>query len=215
MKTALIIGTGGCIGKAIECCLSENKFNVIALKRSDCDVTNVVEVKRVIEDLCKTNKIDILINAFGLLPTKAGLEGVVANLENTSVDAIEQMFRVNTLGVFNTISSILPHMISNNEGHIINIGSLRGIKCDIGKGAYSVSKFALRGLSLTFAEELKKYNIKVTLINPGIVNCNVYNRSDWVSRENITQPEDIAKTILSLLRLSFGATIKEINIGEL
>jgi len=215
-KNILITGGSGGIGKAIILCLKK-EYNIISISKSyseeindicqkKCDLSNEGETKKILDEICSTYKVDVLINTIGIIETKPILDITYGDFARSSISFI---------GPFLAIKYILPYMVSNKNGYIINIGSMRSDIYAKDKCLYSVMKSALKAFTGTLKEEYSQYGIKSTLISPGAVNTNFYKKDDWKSRDYITQPEDIAKAVLFLLSLSEGAEVSELVIGKL
>ena len=124
------------------------------------DITNNQSVangvKKIIE---KEGKIDIVINNAGM-----GYGGPIE--EYTEDEAFTEM-NTNFFGVFRVCKEVLPYMRGQKEGLIINISSIMGMIALPFEGFYTASKFAIEGFSETLRYEVKPFNIKVVLINPG------------------------------------------------
>lgn len=104
-------------------------------------------------------RIDVLVNNAGY--------SLLGNFEEMTVDQIERQFRPNFWGVVYVMRAVLPVMRKQCAGHIINISSVAGV---VGQGAcaaYGATKFAVEGLSLSVAQEVEKFGIKFTVVEPG------------------------------------------------
>ena len=108
-------------------------------------------------------RLDILVN-------NAGIMGPPGPLHELAPEAWDQIFNTNLRGVYYTIRNLAPLMIRGESGHIINISSLAGKNALPNGAAYSASKWGLNGLTYSLAEELRAYNIRVSVICPGSVN---------------------------------------------
>ena len=106
--------------------------------------------------------IDILIN-------NAGLAAGRDFFEDADMDDWETMLNTNVHGLLYVSKAIVPLMIVNKKGHIINMGSVAGKEVYEKGNVYCASKFAVDALSKAMRIDLLKYNIKVTAINPGAV----------------------------------------------
>ena len=142
--------------------------SLIAIK---CDVAKSEEVKRAFE---KCNEIfggvDILINNAGISQQKM--------LCDVSEDEWDRMFDVNMKGMFNTVKEVLPYMVHQKNGKIINISSIWGLvgaSCEV---PYSASKAAVIGFTKALAKELGPSGICVNCIAPGVIDTDMNNIHD-------------------------------------
>ena len=104
---------------------------------------------------------DILINNAGLF--------IPGSVYNEAEGTLERMIAVNLYSAYYVTRALLPPMIKNKSGHIFNMCSIASLKAYSNGGSYSISKYALMGLSKNLREEMKPYNIKVTTVYPGAV----------------------------------------------
>ena len=124
-----------------------------------CDVSNSNEVKKTSQEiLSKFNKVDILINNAGF--------NIHGEFENLSLVEIENIMKVNYFGVVNFIKYLLPSMLKQRHGRIVNIASVSGLEGVPKSAAYSASKYALIGLSESLYFELKPKGIHVSVFCP-------------------------------------------------
>ena len=157
-----------------------------------CDVSDLVGVEafgRYLQE--KRGRVDILVNNAGI----GGPSGELHKLDPSDWDAI---LNTNLRGVYYMMRAVVPMMISNGGGHIINISSLAG-KNPLPRGvAYSASKWALNGLSYGVAEELRSYNIRVSVVCPGSVHTE-FSPHPGKATEKMLQADDVAHVIESLV----------------
>lgn len=127
------------------------------------DVRQKEAVFNAVNDFPETWKqIDILIN-------NAGLALGRDSFESADMDDWENMMQTNVDGLLYVSRAVLPYMIKNNRGHIINLGSIAGKEVYENGNIYCASKFAVDAISRSMRIDLLKYGIKVTAINPGAV----------------------------------------------
>lgn len=171
--------------------------NLIATK---CDVAKSEEVKRAFE---KCNEIfggvDILINNAGISQQKM--------LCDVSEDEWDRMFDVNMKGMFNTVKAVLPYMVHQKNGKIINISSIWGLvgaSCEV---PYSASKAAVIGFTKALAKELGPSGICVNCIAPGVIDTDMNNIHDEETMNELKEEtplgrigktEDVSKLALFL-----------------
>ena len=126
------------------------------------DVTDCAQVKQLVDAAVETyGRIDVMINNAGLMPQSP--------LERLRVDEWDRMIDVNLKGVLYGIAAALPHMQRQKAGHIINVSSVAGHKVRAGGAVYAATKHAVRALSEGLRQEVKPYNIRTTVISPGVV----------------------------------------------
>ena len=130
-----------------------------------CDLTDAKQCDQA-ADATKAaygGRIDILVNvAGGSGPVgKTGVE--------TTPEEFDDIVTLNMNGCFHTMRSVLPAMIAQRYGKIVNVGGTFGMRGRAGRMAYSASKWGLRGITKSFALEVGQHNINVNLVAPGMV----------------------------------------------
>jgi NAD(P)-dependent dehydrogenase (short-subunit alcohol dehydrogenase family) len=113
----------------------------------------------------KFGRIDVLLNNAGY--------SLLGNLEELTTQDVESQFATNFWGVLYMIRAILPVMRKQRSGHVINMSSVAGVVGLKHCSAYGASKFAVEGLSLSVAEEVQKFGINVTVVEPGFFRTNL------------------------------------------
>ena len=131
---------------------SKLSYNVV-------DVSNFEKVNNTVNKIIKSSKIDILIN-------NAGITGPTAELWNYSVKDWNNVVEINLNGTFNCCKCIVPNMIKNNYGRIVNIASVAGKDGNANASAYSSAKAAVLGLTKALGKELADKNIAVNAVTP-------------------------------------------------
>jgi NADP-dependent 3-hydroxy acid dehydrogenase YdfG len=126
------------------------------------NVTHREQVKKLVDAAVEAyGRVDVMINNAGLMPQ--------APIERLKIDEWDRMIDVNIKGVLYGIAAALPHMQRQRSGHIINVSSVAGHKVRAGGAVYSATKHAVRTLSEGLRQEVKPYNIRTTIISPGVV----------------------------------------------
>jgi NAD(P)-dependent dehydrogenase (short-subunit alcohol dehydrogenase family) len=124
------------------------------------DVSDEAQAKTAVDQAVKKfGRIDVVVNSAGY--------SLLGNFEELGTRDIERLFSTNFWGVHHVMRAALPVMRKQRSGHIINISSVAGAVGLMHCSAYSASKFAVEGLSLAVAEEVAKFGIKVTVVEPG------------------------------------------------
>ncbi|SVD46694.1 uncharacterized protein METZ01_LOCUS399548, partial [marine metagenome] len=123
------------------------------------DITNFNEVTKNIELITNKKNIDIFIN-------NAGITGLNAGVWNYPVDEWQKVINVNLNAVFYCCKAVVPHMIKNNYGRIVNIASISGKEGNANASAYSSSKAGVIGLTKSLGKELADKNIAVNVVTP-------------------------------------------------
>ncbi len=162
------------------------------------DVTSSNEVYKVIEDvLVKYGRIDILINNAGF--------GLFDYFVDASISDYEEMIDTNYMGMIRCTKALLPSMLINKSGHIINIASVAGKIATAKAAGYSATKFAMIGFSNALRQELKNTGVYVSTINPGPIDTPFFEKADpsgnYVSniKKFILSPDRVADEVLKVI----------------
>ena len=135
------------------------KINNSKLSYNVVDVSNFEKINQTLLEINKKTNIDILIN-------NAGITGPTAELWNYSIKDWNKVIEINLNGIFNCCKAVVPDMIENNYGRIVNIASVAGKDGNANASAYSSSKAAVLALTKTLGKELAKKNIAVNAVTP-------------------------------------------------
>jgi NAD(P)-dependent dehydrogenase (short-subunit alcohol dehydrogenase family) len=151
-------------------------------------------------------RIDILVSAAGILRARGGF---LRTLQQMTVEEWDDVIDTNLLGVFLSNRAVIPTMIQQRSGNIINISSTSGLKGLAFDSAYCASKFGIIGLSEALAEELRHYGIRVQVLLPGAIDTGMWDQSGPLPPpKDILAPERVADTILYLLALPADTIIE-------
>ena len=123
------------------------------------DVSNFQEVENSIRKILKDTNIDILIN-------NAGITGPTAPLWEYDIEMWKKVVEINLMGTFNCCRTVVPNMIKNNYGRIVNVASVAGKDGNANASAYSVGKAGAIGLTKSLGKELADKNIAVNAVTP-------------------------------------------------
>lgn len=180
-------------------CIKEIDNNIIGLK---LDVTSEDDWIQCIGTIIKKyNKIDVLIN-------NAGIVGKDLKLHEHTIEDWNKVIEINLTGPFLGIKHVIPIMMKNKKGSIINISSVSGMIGLKNRSAYCSSKGGLRLLTKSAAIEYSKYNIRVNSLHPGYIETqslkdNIDNNTLNYLKEitplsRLGTPEEVAKSVLYL-----------------
>ncbi|HEY9533051.1 MAG TPA: SDR family oxidoreductase [Mucilaginibacter sp.] len=171
-KVILVTGASSGIGLASATALHEAGHTVYGTTRNlakkvnvpfnliELDVTNDESARAAVAKIIQTEgRIDVLVNNAG--------NGIAGPAYAMPVDKAKQQFEVNFFGVVRMCSAVIPEMLKNNSGIVINISSLAGLFGLPYQSMYVASKYAVEGYSESLRMELRKTGIKITTINPG------------------------------------------------
>ena len=134
-------------------------LNNSSLSSNVIDVTNYKQVESCALDIIKNSNIDILIN-------NAGITGPTASLWEYEIETWRKVVDINIMGTFNCCRAIVPNMIKNNYGRIVNVASVAGKDGNANASAYSVGKAGAIGLTKSLGKELADKNIAVNAVTP-------------------------------------------------
>jgi len=168
-----------------------------------CDVSDLKSVegfaKQVLQDF---KQVDILVN-------NAGIGGFGGPLHKLPPDQWDAILNTNLRGVFYCMRAFAPAMIDRQAGHIINVSSIASKNALPNGAAYSASKWGLNGLSYSVAEELRGYDIRVSVICPGSTDTEL---SPHAGKDpnKMLKPEDVAHVVAMLVTQSPQSFVSEV-----
>lgn len=235
-KVIIITGASSGIGKATALKLSKKGAKVVlsarrkdeleALKKSIeketgealvviADVTKKPDMDRLVAKTLEAyGTVDAIINNAGLMP--------LSFVKKLKTNEWEKMVDVNVKGVLNGVAAVLPTLIKNKSGHIINISSTAAYSYFPGGAVYCATKAAVKMFSEGLRQELAPaYGIRVTSIEPGAVATNLL---DTITDEDILgnlsemqqmtalEPEDIAEAIYYALKQPLRVNVNDVHI---
>ena len=177
---------------AIPIHLDVTKYNSIAVKTLDA--------------FHSMGGIDVLVNNAGI--------GEFGTLDKVKVDQFERVFATNVYGLTMMTQEVAKFMKAQERGTIINIGSTASTNGFASGSVYCASKFAVRGLTACWRNELRKNNIRVILVNPSEVPT-AFNNKDRKEREEEAKKlrsKDIAHAIISAIQMDERGFIPELNV---
>jgi short-subunit dehydrogenase len=202
LKTIFITGCSSGIGLISAIALKKRGYRVIASCRKASDQQHLIEqgFETVLLDLDDSNSVkqaakEVLALTGGKLYAlfnNAGF-GLYGRLKTISREQLESQFSTNFFGVHQLTQLLLPAMLEQNEGRIIQTSSIVGIVATPGRGAYSASKYALEAWSDVLRLELADTNVKVCLIEPGPLKTHFSQNVNQTEQSNIIKNPPIAK----------------------
>lgn len=170
------------------------------------DVTREASVAALVEKvLAEFKKVDILVTAAGV--------ATFAPLVDTKPEEWDRMMAVNVRGVFLTCRAVLPSMMSQRRGTIINIVSVAAKRAIPGGAAYAASKHAVLGLTQVLAEEMRPHGVRVGSLSPGAVDTALWDAvPNPPDRSRMLRPEDVAEAALLMASLPPGASLEDLTL---
>ncbi|WP_038533627.1 3-ketoacyl-ACP reductase [Formosa agariphila] len=224
-KKAIITGGSRGLGKATAIAFAKEGIDVAITGRNEAqltatvaelkalgvnatyaafDVSNYEDVKTGINTLIDTlGGVDILVNNAGI--------AAFGSLNDMPVDQWTQIIQTNVMGMYYVTKEVLPHLITQNDGEIINVSSTAGLSGNATTSAYSASKFAVIGMSESLMKEVRKNNIRVCTLTPSTIASDMsidLGIATKDSEDSVLQPEDFAELILAGLKLPKRAMLK-------
>lgn len=223
-KKAIITGGGRGLGKATAIAFAKEGIDVAITGRNEAvlkatvseiealgvkatyaffDVGNYDDVKPGIKTIIDTlGGVDILVNNAGVC--------YVGSFNDMPVEEWSAMIQTNVMGMYYVTKEVLPHLIAQNEGDIINISSTAGLNGNPNISGYCASKFAVIGMSESLMKEVRKNNIRVNTLTPSTIETDMTLGLGMMEKgsENILQPEDFAELIVAGLKLPRRAMLK-------
>ena len=154
---------------------AKKEINNENLSSDIVDVSNYKDVESATSKILKNSKIDILIN-------NAGITGPTEPLWKYDVKMWNKIIEINLLGTFNCCKTIVPNMIENNYGRIVNVASVAGKDGNANASAYSAGKAGAIGLTKSLGKELADKNIAVNAITPAGAKTRIL---DQMSKEHV------------------------------
>jgi len=146
-----------------------------SLSYSVVDVSNYQEVEKNVLKITSKSNIDILIN-------NAGITGPTTPLWNYDVEMWNKIVQINLMGTFNCCRAIVPNMIKNNYGRIVNVASVAGKDGNANASAYSSGKAGAIGLTKALGKELADKDIAVNAVTPAGAKTRIL---DQMSKEHV------------------------------
>lgn len=201
MKIAVVTGTSSGIGLSTCITLAQSGYTVFAGMRNTAksdellaaareagvevtvvqlDITDDDSVNAAFAKVKETGPVDLLVNNAGI--------GGSTPLEIVPMDEHKQMFETNYFGTVRCIQAVLPEMRERTSGTIVNVSSVEGLLAVPDQAAYSASKWAVEGMTEALAHEVKRFGIRVVIVEPGVIMTKIFENSAPATRFDKTSP---------------------------
>jgi len=226
-KVAIVTGASRGIGRAISVALAQENATIVLAARSiqqlqitaeqvtkaggearivHAELTEEQSIRNLIQVTGeKLGRLDILVNNAGVTHS--------APLEKTSTEDWQRCISINARAPFILCREALPLLKKSQAAYIINIASVVGVKGYPLQSAYTASKHALRGMTISLAEELRGSNIRVHVLCPGGVDTDMVDRvRPDIAKDELIKPEEIAELVLYLVTHKGNAVVDELRI---
>ena len=227
MKNALITAATKGIGRAISIALAKEGINLAICARSENDLaafkaelntinpgikvfTAATDVSVKAQIIAFATNAEKELGAIGIIVNNAGIYEPFSILDDGE-DTFQKGISTNLAPAYELYRYFGKKLIAAGEGHIFNICSVASLNPVVGAGTYSVTKFALLGLTKVMRLELQAHNVKVTAVIPGSTLTSSWDGVE-VDKNVVVMPEDIASAIVSIYNMSQGANVDEIII---
>ena len=199
MALALVTGTSSGIGLATAVALARAGHKVVAAMRNlerGGDIRKIAEKEKLPIDLAKIDvddddsvrdgvakivaehgPIDVLVN-------NAGVPGGDV-VEETTIDVFRQVMETNFFGALRCTKAVIPSMRERRQGTIVNVSSIAGRVAGSSTGSYSASKWALEAVSELLAQELRPFNVRVAIVEPGVIATPIFGKAPASAGESL------------------------------
>jgi NAD(P)-dependent dehydrogenase (short-subunit alcohol dehydrogenase family) len=182
-KVAVVTGAAGVIGRATMQLLAERGARIVAVDRKEQDLQTAIgdlpasaQALAVAADVTDENEVAAYVGAavdkFGTIDVfhnNAGIEGDIAPITKYSLETFRRVLDINVVGVFLGMKHVLPVMLKQNRGSIINTASIAGLIGSPDIAVYTASKHAVIGLTKTAAVECSTTGVRVNCVCPGLI----------------------------------------------
>jgi NAD(P)-dependent dehydrogenase (short-subunit alcohol dehydrogenase family) len=225
MAIALITGTSTGIGLATAVALGRAGHDVYATMRSPhrtpelriiatqealpitvlpLDVDDDGSVRGAVEQvLAEQRRVDVLVNNAGIGPN--------GPIEELPLDVFRQTMETNFFGALRCIQAVLPGMRERRSGCIVNVTSVAGRIAVAPQGAYAASKFALEAMSEVLAQEVKAFNIRVAIVEPGVIQTPIFDKMRTIPAKT-RYPQE--RRLQALFAASLAHPVSPAVVGE-
>jgi 3-oxoacyl-[acyl-carrier protein] reductase len=226
-KVAIVTGGSRGIGRAISLALAGEGAAVVLAARSVDTLNEAAELvcraggqaQTVVTELADEKSIRNLVRVtqerFGRLDILINNAGIThsAKFDETRTEDLDRCWTINARAPFILCREALPLLRRAPAGFIVNIASVVGVKGYPLQSAYTASKHALRGMTMSLAEELRGTNIRVHVVCPGAVDTGmVGNVRPDIRTSDLIGPSEVAELVLYLVTRTGNAVVDELHI---
>ncbi len=227
MKNSIITGATKGMGRSIAIAFAKEGINLAICSRNEKDLADfkqeLLQINpqiKVVAEVADGSVKEELLKFAGAAERQLGFIGIIVNnlgmFDPSSIldegdDAFDKQLNTNLMPAYHLYRHFGKKMIAAREGHIFTICSVASLNPIAEAGTYSVTKFALLGLSKVMRLEMQPHNVKVTAVIPGSTLTNSW-KDAVVDKDQFVAPEDIASAILNIYKMSTGANVDEIII---
>ena len=160
---------------------NECKKAISKINSKNCNF-QIVDVRQIKEIETKLNEVEKKFGKIDIFINNAGIAGINTSVIDYPVDEWNKVINLNLNAVFYCCKSVVPFMIKNKYGRIVNIASIAGKEGNPNASAYSTSKAGVIGLTKSLGKELANYNIAVNCVTPAVAKTRIF---DQMTKEHI------------------------------
>lgn len=231
-KVVLITGASSGIGEATARYLAARGAQVSLAARRAAQLTQLVaditqaggQARAFVTDVSQRPQVEALVrqtvDAFGRLDVVFNCAGVflLSKLEDQHYAEWEQMLDVNLKGTLYTIGAALPYFKAQRSGHFINVSSIAGHFVYPASAVYSATKFAVRAISEGLRQEVKPYNVRTTILSPGLIRSEI--NAHMSDKQAQAHMEDLARVAIEPIAVAQAVAYAleqpaEVDINEI
>lgn len=222
-KTVLITGGGNGIGRAAALGFAARGANVVVVDRDEAAAGDTAEMVRgggtqalhIVADVSQSSQVRAYVkatlDAFGRIDcffNNAGIEGRIAPLAEYDEDVFDQVLAVNLRGIFLGLRHVLPVMLRQGAGAVVNTSSAAGLVASPGMCAYVASKHAVLGLTKVAAGEVSGQGVRVNAVCPGPIDTRMLR--DIAAQVSPDDPAALQESFVSSVPIGRMGTAEEV-----
>jgi hypothetical protein len=227
MKNSLITGATKGMGRSTAIAFAKEGINVAICSRNEKDLEDfkqeLLQINpqiKVVAQLADGSNKEQLLHFAAVAEQELGPISIIVNnlgmfdpssILDESESAFDKQLNTNLMPAYHLYRYFGKKMMAAREGHIFTICSVAALNPIAAAGTYSVTKFALLGLSKVMRLEMQPYNVKVTAVIPGSTLTDSWKDAD-VDKNQFVASDDIASAIVNIYKMSAGANVDEIII---